>query len=56
MLKATHPDASASARLIAVEPAWTGMRLAGEAVGLEPRTILHCGPPAAAYDAFDARP
>lgn len=56
MLKATHPDASATARLTAVEPAWTSMRLVREAIALEPRTILHCGPPATACDALDARP
>ena len=56
VLNATHPNASASARLIAVEPAWTSMRLAREAIALEPRTILHCSPPAAACDALDARP
>lgn len=45
-MDATQPDADAAARLTAVRPAWTGMRLAGEAIGLEARTILHCGPPA----------
>lgn len=32
--------------LVAVEPAWTGMRTAADALGLQDRTLLHCGPPA----------
>lgn len=32
--------------LAAVEPAWTGMRTAADALGLEEHTLLHCGPPA----------
>ena len=32
--------------LSAVEPAWTGMRTAADALGLEDHTLLHCGPPA----------
>ena len=39
-------DRRAAEALVAVEPAWTGMRTAAEAVGLEPHTLLHCGPPA----------
>ena len=32
--------------LAAVEPAWTGMRTAADALALEDYTLLHCGPPA----------
>jgi len=32
--------------LVAVEPAWTGIRTAADALGLQGRTLLHCGPPA----------
>ena len=32
--------------LTAVEPAWTGMSTAADALGLEKHTLLHCGPPA----------
>ena len=42
----TEADQRAVAALTAVEPAWTGMRTATDALGLEPRTLLHCGPPA----------
>jgi hypothetical protein len=42
-----HPaDQAAYERIIAVRPAWTAMRSAKEAVGLEAHTLLHCGPPA----------
>ena len=41
-------DRRAAEALVAVEPAWTGMRTAAEALGLEPHTLLHCGPPAPA--------
>lgn len=40
-------DAEAARRLAAAEPAWTGMRRAGDALGLEGRVLLHAGPPAA---------
>lgn len=41
----SEADAAAVERLLAVEPAWTGIATAAEAVGLEPRTLLHAGPP-----------
>ena len=40
-------DRRAAEALVAVEPAWTGMRAAADALGLGPHTLLHCGPPAA---------
>lgn len=39
-------DARAVDALVSARPAWTGIATATEAVGLEPRTVLHCGPPA----------
>lgn len=39
-------DQHAVDALTAVEPAWTGMRTAADALGLESHTLLHCGPPA----------
>ena len=42
----TDSDMRAAEALIAVEPAWTGMRTAADALGLAPRILLHCGPPA----------
>ena len=42
----TEADQHAVEALTAVEPAWTGMRTAAEALGLEPHSLLHCGPPA----------
>lgn len=39
-------DKQALERLLAVQPAWTGIKTAQEAVGLEPYTLLHSGPPA----------
>ena len=42
----TEADRQAVDALTAVEPAWTGMRTAADALGLETRTLLHCGPPA----------
>ena len=39
-------DHQAVEALIAVEPAWTGMCTAADALGLEKHTLLHCGPPA----------
>ena len=41
----TPPDAEALARLLKARPAWTGMMSASDAIGLEPRTLLHSGPP-----------
>ncbi len=45
-MRINEADERAVAALVSARPAWTGMRTAAEAVGLEPRTILHCGPPA----------
>ena len=42
----TEADHRAAEALTAVEPAWTGMRTAADALGLERHTLLHCGPPA----------
>ena len=42
----TEADQHAAEALTAVEPAWTGMRTAADALGLETHTLLHCGPPA----------
>lgn len=42
----TEADRHAVDALIAVQPAWTGMRTAADAIGMETRTLLHCGPPA----------
>lgn len=42
----TEADARALERLLAVEPVWTGIVTASEAVGLQDRTLLHSGPPA----------
>ena len=42
----TEADRQAVDALTAVEPAWTGMRTAADALGLKTRTLLHCGPPA----------
>ena len=39
-------DQQAVDALVAAQPAWTGIRTAADAVGLAPRTLLHCGPPA----------
>lgn len=43
----TEADRQAIDALTAVEPAWTGMRTAADALGLKTGTLLHCGPPAA---------
>ena len=43
----TEADRHAAEALTAVEPAWTGMRTAADALGIERHTLLHCGPPAA---------
>ena len=42
----TEADQHATERLIGVEPAWTGVRTAADALGLETHTLLHSGPPA----------
>ena len=42
----TAADRNATEALVAVEPAWTGLRTAADALGLSPNTLLHCGPPA----------
>ena len=42
----TDADQHAADALTAVEPAWTGMRTAADALGLQTHTLLHCGPPA----------
>ena len=42
----TEADQHAVDALTAVEPAWTAMRTAADAIGLETHTLLHCGPPA----------
>ena len=39
-------DEQAVDALVTAQPAWTGIRTAADAVGLAPRTLLHCGPPA----------
>ena len=39
-------DSQAFERFLSVEPAWCGIKLARDAIGLDERTILHCGPPA----------
>ncbi len=39
-------DSQALEQLMAARPAWTGVKTAGEAVGLERHTLLHSGPPA----------
>ena len=42
----TQADQRAFEALVTVEPAWSGLRTAADAIGLEGRTLLHCGPPA----------
>ena len=42
----TEADVRAVAALIAVRPAWTGMRTAADALQTQSHTLLHCGPPA----------
>ena len=42
----TQADLRAADALVSARPAWTGVSTAARAVGLESRTILHCGPPA----------
>ena len=41
----TEADLRATDALTAVQPAWTGMRTAADALQLESHTLLHCGPP-----------
>lgn len=41
-------DTLAFEKFLAVRPAWTAMRTAREAVGLQDGALLHCGPPVAA--------
>ena len=41
-------DTLAFEKFLAVRPAWTAMRSAREAIDLEDRALLHCGPPVAA--------
>jgi len=38
-------DERAADALASALPAWTGLRTAADALGLAPRTVLHCGPP-----------
>lgn len=38
-------NATALARILAVDPQWTAVRPAREAIGLEDRVLLHAGPP-----------
>ena len=45
-------DTEALERVLAVTPAWTRTLSAREAVGLEERTLLHCGPPATPHHAL----
>ena len=45
-MTATAQDSEAIERLSAVAPAWTGVKTAGEAIGLTDRVLLHSGPPA----------
>ena len=42
----TVADDIALARLLAVAPAWNRVTTAADAIGLEDRVLLHCGPPA----------
>lgn len=39
-------DLAALDGLLAVQPAWAGVRTASDALGLKSHTLLHCGPPA----------
>ncbi len=43
----TAANREAVDRLVRARPAWTGVRLAGEALGLTGRRLLHAGPPIA---------
>ena len=42
----TDADLRATEALTTVQPAWTGLRTAADALQLQPHTLLHCGPPA----------
>ena len=42
----SEADIHAAEALTSVQPAWTGLRTAAEALHLQPHTLLHCGPPA----------
>lgn len=44
-LNGTPANAQALARILAVEPRWTAVRPAREAIGLADRVLLHAGPP-----------
>ena len=48
----TDEDQHAVDAMIAVQPAWSGMRTAADAIGLETYTLLHCGPPANPHHAL----
>ena len=39
-------DRQSAEALVAADPAWCGMRIAADALGLRKHTLLHCGPPA----------
>ncbi len=45
-MKLAGEDKAALDGLLAVQPAWTGVGAASDAIGLESHTLLHCGPPA----------
>ena len=45
-MNVTAEDSQSIERLLAVAPAWTGVSIASEAIGLTGQTLLHCGPPA----------
>ena len=52
MTMMTEADQRAVDALTSVQPAWTGIRTAADAVGLESRSLLHCGPPASPPNAL----
>ena len=39
-------DRQSAEALVAADPAWCGIRVAADALGLRKHTLLHCGPPA----------
>ena len=43
----SQANAAALAKIVAVDPKWTAVRPAGEALGLPERVLLHAGPPLA---------
>src|SRR5690348_9553260 len=47
MNKAFDADSESIARALRVEPQWSGIAPAAQAIGLAPRTLLHAGPPLA---------